>query len=100
MPLRRNTVRQLKAGAAQTLAQTQALLADAKKTLTVTERAALQTLAQVSAAAIAVCEGVEELMDGVTIEGRVKIYGQPLPITGELHIKPREEEKADDGKST
>lgn len=86
-------IRALKAQAQQTMSETQALVAQASKTLTVTERALLTLVSQASATIVAITEGVEEVMDGLEAEGSVEIGGKVLPVKGRVKIKFREDEE-------
>jgi hypothetical protein len=85
-------IRELKEQAQQTMAETRQLVAQAKGTLTVTEKALLKLVEQMSAAVVAVTEAVDEVMDGLEAEGSVEIAGKMLPIKGRVKIKFREEE--------
>lgn len=83
-------LRDLKAQAQQTMTETQALVAQTSKTLTVTEKALLKLVEQASATIVALTDGVEEIMDGVELE--VDVFGKTMPI--KARIKPRETDTA------
>jgi hypothetical protein len=89
---RRVRIRELKEQAQQTMTETRQLVAQAKGTLTVTEKALLKLVEQMSTAIVAVTEAVDEVMDGLEVEGSVEIAGKVLPIKGRAKIKFREEE--------
>lgn len=89
---RRIPLRALKAQAQQTMAEAQGLIAKAGTTLTVTEKALLKALEQFSATVVAISEGVEEVMDGVELEGQVQILGQTLPAKLQVKLKLREDD--------
>jgi hypothetical protein len=89
---RRIRIRELKEQAQQTMTETRQLVAQAKGTLTVTEKALLKLVEQMSAAIVAATEAVDEVMDGLEAEGSVEIAGKVLPIKGRVKIKFREEE--------
>jgi hypothetical protein len=89
---RRIRIRELKEQAQQTMTETRQLVAQAKGTLTVTEKALLKLVEQMSTAIVAVTEAVDEVMDGLEAEGSVEIAGKVLPIKGRVKIKFREEE--------
>jgi hypothetical protein len=89
---RRIRIRELKEQAQQTMTETLLLVAQAKGTLTVTEKALLKLVEQMSAAIVAATEAVDEVMDGLEAEGSVEIAGKVLPVKGRIKIKFREEE--------
>jgi hypothetical protein len=89
---RRIRIRELKEQAQQTMTETRQLVAQAKGTLTVTEKALLKLVEQMSTAIVAATEAVDEVMDGLEAEGSVEIAGKVLPIKGRVKIKFREEE--------
>lgn len=83
----RTRLRDLKAQAQQTMRDTQALVAQAGVTLTVTEKALLKLVEQASAAIVALTDGVEEVLNGVELE--VDVFGKTMPI--KIKLRPREE---------
>jgi hypothetical protein len=87
MGLRRR-LDQIQAEANQTMADAQALLAQASKTLTVTEKALLELVAKMSALTALATSLVVKTLDGVSFEA--ELFGKKFP--GKLNLTFDEEE--------
>ena len=88
----RQRLDQLQAEANQTMADAQALLAKAGKTITVSEKALLKLVQQSSGFIVLATDAVNEVMDGIEAEGELEIMEKVIPVKGRVKIKFREEE--------
>jgi hypothetical protein len=85
---RRQTLRSVKADAATTLANAQQLMQQASAQLKSTDKLIVGLVHQAMQTLIIVCDGVEEVMNGV--EFTVTAFGRETPI--KVRLKPREDE--------
>lgn len=89
MGLRRNTVRELKAQAADTMTSAQATLVKARSSLSVADQTMLEIKGLIGQAVFAICQAIEEVMDGSTFDAT--LMGKKLPL--EIQWRPRESEE-------
>lgn len=91
MRQQRIRLRELKQDAAQTMAETRQVLANANKTLSVAEKSLLVLTEKAMQVLTLFAEAVEEALDGVDIE--TEVLGKKIPA--KVRIVPREEVESD-----
>ena len=91
MPRLRRRLDQLQAEANQTMQEAQALIAQASKTLTVTESALLALVVKASGFTVLATELVAKTLDGVTLNAEA--FGFKIPVKLNLLFEDEEEDQ-------